>query len=92
MNYKKAYEDLVEEFEDYKRHSICWGAEDFTSLEKDGWQITEEQAENACLDMIHHHDCEYGITWDSVNFYYEQYGEEVEEGTEKWRELLEDEE
>jgi hypothetical protein len=90
MNYKKAYEDLVEEFGDYKLHSICWGSNDFTSLEKDGWQITKEQAEEACLDMIHNHDCEHGITWDSVDYYYEQYGKEVEEGKEAWRKLLEE--
>lgn len=91
MNYKKAYEDLVEEFDKYKRESIKWSTCDFTSLEKDGWQISEEQAEDALLDMIRHSDCNYGTSWEDVECFYERYGEQVEEGKEKWRELLEDE-
>lgn len=88
MNYKKAYEDLKKEFEQYRMESIKWSVEDFTMLEKDGWEITEEQAQDALEDMIRHADCNYGVTWESVHCYYERYGEEVEEGTEKWREYL----
>jgi len=89
-NYKKMYEDLVEEFENYKSRSVTWSVCDFTDLDKDGWQITEEQAQNALNDMLHHHDANLGITWDTVDYYYEQYGEEVEEGKEAWRKLLEE--
>jgi len=89
-NYKKMYEDLVEEFDKYKRESIKWSSCDFTSLEKDGWQISEEQAQEALERMIYKHDANLGITWDSVDYYYEQYGEEVEEGKEAWRKLLEE--
>jgi hypothetical protein len=84
-DYKKLYEALKEEFEQWQFESIKWSVEDFTCLEKDGWQITEEQAQDALLHMIRKHDCEYGTTWTTVDYYYELYGEEVEEGTELWR-------
>jgi len=76
---------LKEEFEQYKKESIKWSVEDFTWLEKEGWEITEEQAGIALEDMIHHHDCCYGITWDSLDYWYELNGTQVEIGKEKWR-------
>ena len=90
-NYKELYESLQREFETYKRQSIKWSVEDFTLLKKEGWQITAEQAEQALEEMICDHDCEFGITWDTIHSYYEDYGEQVEKGTELWRHAYEDE-
>jgi len=86
QSYKEKYEALLKEFEQYKLGSIEWSVEDFTSLKVEGFQITEEQAEMALADMIRHHDCNYGITWDTVDEYFSKYAEEVEIGTELWRE------
>jgi len=85
MNYQEKYKKLLEEFETYKEESIKWSVEDFTSLEKDGYQITDDNAKQALNDMIRHHDCNYGITWDTVNYYFDKYADAVEEGTELWR-------
>lgn len=79
------WEKLKAEFEQYKLESIKWGIEDFIDLEVDGFEINEEQAQEALEEMIHQHDCNYGITWDSLSYYVEVFGTKVEEGKEKWR-------
>jgi hypothetical protein len=84
-DYKKAYKALQEYFEQYQRESIKWGVEDFICFEKEGWQINEEQAQDALEHMIRKADCSIGVTWDTVDYYYEFYGEKVEIGTELWR-------
>lgn len=83
------YKALEEEFEQYKRESIKWSTIDFMDLKKEGWEITEEQAGLALEDMIDAHDCNNGITWVDVDYWYEQHGSEVEEGKESWRKILE---
>lgn len=88
-DYKKLYENLLKEFQQYKDQSIKWSIEDFTNLEIEGWQINDEQAEDALIDLIHHHDANYGICWIDVEEFLKQHGEEVEEGTELWRKKLE---
>ena len=75
--WKQKYEALKGEFEQYKLESIKWSVEDFTTLEKEGWSITEEQAQEALEEMIQGHDCTIGITWDTVHYYYEQFGTEL---------------
>ena len=77
-DYKAMYKALEQEFEQYKRESIKWSVEDFTMLEKEGWQITEEQAQEALEHMVRKHDCNNGITWETVDYFYELYGEENE--------------
>ena len=91
--YKKLYESLLasyssllEEYEQYKKESIKWSIEDFTELEVYGWQITREQAQEALEDMIYHHDACNGVSWDDVEYYLKEHGEEVEKGRELWRE------
>lgn len=87
IDYKKKYKKLQEEFEQYKKESIKWSIEDFTQYEKDGWEISDEQAQEALVDMIHHHDANNGVTWDTIDYWIEQYGIEVKEGSERWRKL-----
>jgi hypothetical protein len=89
-NYKKMYEELAVVFAQWQLESIKWSACDFTELQKNGWQISEEQAQDALEDMIRHSDCNFGTTWEDVDYYYEEYGEKVEEGKEAWRKLLEE--
>lgn len=72
MSYKKRLEDLQKEFDQYKKESIKWSIEDFTSFEKSEdtlYPITEEDAQKLLEDMIKHHDASLGITWDTVESY-----------------------
>ena len=74
-SWKQKYEALLSEFEQYKKESIKWDVIDFLCLEMDdGWSITEEQAQKALEDMIRRHDCNDGVTWETVEYYYTQYG------------------
>jgi hypothetical protein len=53
QNYQEKYEALLKEFEQYKKESIKWSAEDFYYLAEDmGYQITWEQCQEALEDMI----------------------------------------
>ena len=88
---KSALKKLEEEFEQYKKESIKWSVGDFTQLEVKGYSITEEQAQTALEEMIDNHDCTIGITWETLDYYVEEYGTKVEEGTELWRKYHEDE-
>jgi hypothetical protein len=56
--------------------------------QKNGWQISEEQAQEALERMIHKHDANEGIHWITIDCYIEIYGEEVEEGKEAWRQFI----
>lgn len=72
MSYKKRLEDLQKEFDQYKKESIKWSTEDFTSFEKSEdtfYSITEKNAQELLEDMIKHHDASLGITWDTVESY-----------------------
>lgn len=73
MDYKKMYYDLLTEYEQSKRESIRWMAEDFMDLEDD-YDITREQAQDALEAMIMNHDANYGITWETVQQYKSRYG------------------
>ena len=66
---------LTEEFEQYKKESLKWDVIDFLDYDAgDGWSITEEQAGLALEEMIRKSDCNYGTTWDDVEYYYKEYG------------------
>lgn len=64
--------------EDVRRTSITWSVEDFEDRaeEKKGenWRdfYDETKFEDALESMIHHHDAEYGITWDSIDYYLDE--------------------
>jgi len=66
---------LQEEFEQYKRESIKWSVEDF--LGDDNYFITPEKAQEALEQMIRKHDASWGITWETVKVYLEEYGTEM---------------
>jgi len=84
--------DLQAELEQYKKESVKWCIEDFTMYKMKGWQINEEQAQEALERMVNKHDANEGIHWITIEHYLEQYGEEVEEGKEAWRQFITDEE
>ena len=73
-DYRQKYEDLLAEFEQYKRESIKWSVEDFTLYEHDKYTINEEQAQEALERMIARHDATMGISWDTIAYYITEYG------------------
>lgn len=73
-NWKQEYETLQKKFEQYKIESIKWDADDFIYYELEGYTIDLEQSEAALKDMIKNHDAEYGITWNTVEYYITKYG------------------
>jgi hypothetical protein len=73
-DYKKMYEQLRDEFEQYKKESVKWGVEDFTEYDHPTHTITEEQAQMALEYMIYKHDAEVGITWYTIEYYLADYG------------------
>ena len=87
-SWEEKYEDLKREFEQYKLESIKWSVEDFTTLEVDGEEISEEEAQSALENMIYMHDCNNGITWDDVYDYFHRHSVKVSEGEEQWRKDL----
>lgn len=73
-NWKNEYDNLLSEFNQYKKESIKWSVEDFTTLEVEGYLINDQQAQEALEEMIRNHDCNNGITWNDLEYYYEKYG------------------
>lgn len=69
--------EVEKEFEDFQDRSITWGVEDFASraeeLEGENWReiYDEDLFEENLYDMIRHHDCNNGVTWDSIDCYLE---------------------
>ena len=72
INYEEKYNALLAEFEQYKKESIKWCIDDF--IDQDRYSITEEQAQRALEEMIQNHDCNYGITWNTLEYYINKYG------------------
>lgn len=78
IDYKKEYELLTAEFEQYKKESVKWGIEDFMQTEHSycgkKYTITKEQAQDALERMIYKHDANEGIHWETIKYYIECYG------------------
>ena len=81
-DYKAMYEALKSDFEQYKRESIKWSVEDFLWLKVDGYTITREQAQEGLEAMINNHDASEGTNWETVKYWYEEYGTK---NTSEWR-------
>lgn len=71
---EKAYNELLERFEQYKKESIKWSVWDLLEYEHDTHTIGMEDAQKALEDMIRNHDPNDGITWDTIYYYIEKYG------------------
>jgi hypothetical protein len=76
MDYKKMYEELFTEFNQYKKESIKWSVEDFLDFESETHTITPEQAQKTLELMISNHDSQYGVNWWTVEWYIQIYGTE----------------
>ena len=81
-DYKKMYDELKQEFEQYKKESIKWTKNDFLNLNDEyiiyGKTLTEENSQLALEDMIRHHDADCGISWNDVYYYYQKYATDIE--------------
>lgn len=80
--WKKKYNQLVKEFEQYKKESIKWSIEDFEDI-----AIIGEECEDGIIKtiydrskfqyalelMIREHDCNYGIVWETIEDYLDEY-------------------
>lgn len=73
-DYKKMYEELKQEFNQYKKESIKWSVEDFTEYNHEEYTITEEQAQKALECMIRHCDSQFGLSWHDVSYWIEEFG------------------
>ena len=73
-NWKEEFLHLQMQFEEYRRQSIKWDVEDFIYYDLEGYTMDLEQSEAALQDMIKNHDAEYGITWNTVEYYITKYG------------------
>lgn len=74
----KFFEQFIENIEEYKRNSIEWGIEDFESKaieieEEEGIKYDRTIFKSALYTMIRDHDCNNGITWDTVEMYLNEY-------------------
>lgn len=64
--------------EQYQRESIKWGAEDFMHRAKEiGYTISRAKAQDSLEEMIRRHDCNHGITWETLDFYIQQNGKKI---------------
>jgi hypothetical protein len=74
MDYKQMYEQLQQEFEQYKKESIKWSVYDFLDYDTDDYTIDEVQSQDALETMIKNHNAEFGVTWHEVEYYIKKFG------------------
>ena len=75
---EKDHKELQAEFEQYKRESLKWSIEDLLwRAEYMGYALTKDQAQEALERMIEKHDPELGVTWITVDYFVEEYGEKA---------------
>lgn len=68
------------DWREFEESSIKWSTEDFDAVIEDQelpYTMNEDQKWDALTDMIHHHDCNIGITWDTLAYYVVEYGTEI---------------
>ncbi len=69
------YDDIMKIVDDYElmmEGAIVWGIEDMIATAanlSDPYIMDEETALEALRDMINRHDCNIGITWDTLEYY-----------------------
>jgi hypothetical protein len=70
--FMKEIQPIIDEYEQAAKESIRWKAEDFLdrALEAHGYDLyTEDEAQEDLEEMIDSHDCNYGITWNTLDYY-----------------------
>ena len=76
--------ELVKELCDQLANSVTWGVEDFEQRAMENcdceennetWKETYDEGKfkKALSEMIRQHDCNNGITWDTINYYLDEY-------------------
>lgn len=68
------FDNIIDSNEDKK--CIVWSIQDFTEYPHQTHKVNEEQARECLRDMIRHHDASFGVCWNDVSYYIEQYGTE----------------
>lgn len=52
------------------RIAIVWNSQDIIEYaEQMDMKIDEEAADEILEDILHHHDCNYGVTWDTISYH-----------------------
>lgn len=85
MMYDREYKELEDKYNALQKenkelkkqlqNSITWSVEDFLGYDTNGkYTITPEQAQEALNHMIRKHDASMGITWDTIEYYLQEYG------------------
>ena len=70
INLIRTYETFRAYHEQYEKESIKWDAVDFVHHEEIvDIEISEESAQEYLESMIENHDCNIGITWNTVEEY-----------------------
>lgn len=65
---------ILDEYEEKMVGAIRWATDDMIAQATgEGWELSEEDAQTALEDMISHHDCNLGITWETIHYYISQY-------------------
>lgn len=65
---------ILDEYEKKMKGAVCWAPEDMIHMAKtEGWELSEDDAQEALEEMIDEHDCSVGITWETVSFYIDKY-------------------
>lgn len=68
---------LQKKFDDFRERSIAWGVDDFIArAEERGYTISKPVAEKCLKEMIRNHDCNYGISWETLDVYIQRDGTE----------------
>jgi hypothetical protein len=76
---KKAVNDIdritsIEE-QDLTKIKIVWTLSDVLDIAAEmDFEITDEQGCEILLNIEHNHDCNYGVTWDTLKYWVGMYG------------------
>ena len=75
---------VVDEYEQKMKGCIQWSPEDMIGAAqnlREPFVMSEDDAQSALEEMIDDHDCNNGVTWETVSYYVQQYAPEDEEET-----------
>ena len=73
--FMKDIQIIIDEYEQKFKGCVCWSAEDFITRAQERFGFTDYKEDDAQADleeMIDNHDCNYGITWDTLDYYIER--------------------
>lgn len=62
---------ILDEYEHRMKGAIEWSAADV--LDRATWEMSEDQAQEILEEIIDNHDCNLGITWETIDGYVDKY-------------------